>query len=177
MKNRLVLVILALCLLSGFSSLAFAEQAMMNCDKMCSMDKMMAKMDMDEMFFYKANLILDKAADIGLTNEQQEKVKIIRYNVKRALIKTDADIKTSALDIEEVLGKTEIDVNAVNGLIDKKYTMKAQRAKDLVNAYVELKSILTKEQSSKLMEMHKGGMMKKPMGGMMGKTKGMPMGH
>ena len=105
------------------------------------------------MFFHKAHLALSHAAELGLSDDQVSKIKALEYTVKKNLIKEDADIKSLGLDIREAITKDTVDTNAVNSLIDQKYAKKAEKAKETVQAYANLKKILTKDQYDKLKEM------------------------
>jgi len=119
--------------------------------------KMARGMDKDNIFFYKAHFVMENAAELGLSNEQIEKIKTLKYGIEKNSIKKDADIMILALDIKEALGKDETDINAVNALIDQKYALKAQKAKEEMDACVSLKKILTPEQLKKMKEMHRKG--------------------
>lgn len=147
------------CVLAVVLLIASADEHHMGkCDVTASCGKMSHEMGNDSIFFHKAHVILENTAELGLTNEQVEKIKSLKYSVEKSLIKEEADIKTLALDIKEALGKDEVDIAAVNKLIDQKYTLKAQKTKEEIGAYVNLKKILTPEQLKKLKEMHQHGM-------------------
>ena len=60
-----------------------------------------------------------------------------------------------AVDIKKAMWQDEIDVSAVNALIDKKYSLKTEKAKMLVAAEVQLQSILTAEQKQELKQLKK----------------------
>ncbi|MDD5428393.1 MAG: hypothetical protein PHI58_04040 [Candidatus Omnitrophica bacterium] len=166
MKRIAVICIAVCCALAIASSGAFANECNMRKGGFADgKGKMSCGMGTDNMFFHKAHMILDNAAELGLTNEQIEKVKALKYSVGKNVIKEDADIAAAALDIKEAMGKDEIDVNAVNKLIDQKYALKAQKAKDNVAAYVNLKKILSPDQFNKLKAMHKKGMKFRNKGG------------
>jgi len=107
---------------------------------------------LDEKFFHKAHFILKSADELGLTADQLDKVQALKLKVKRSLIQKEAEIDIYALDIKAALGKDNVNVSAVNNLIDKKYEIKKQKAKELVDAYVSLRGILSKEQYEKLKE-------------------------
>ncbi len=113
------------------------------------------EMNLEEKFYHKAYFILENSAPLGLSEEQVKKIKTLKLNTKKNLIKNNAELEALALDIEAALENEVIDVNGVNALIDKKYAAKSQEAKISLGAYVELKSILSKEQVSKVHEMWK----------------------
>lgn len=157
MKYAVKISILVFCALALASTCALADGCSMGkCDMMHKNGKMMSKMDRGDMFSCKARFIVEKASELGLSDDQVEKVTALKYSVKKNLIRKDADIETLALDIKEALGKDEVDLKAVNSLIDKKYAVKAEKTKDLIEACVNVKRILTKDQQKKLKELCSG---------------------
>jgi Spy/CpxP family protein refolding chaperone len=161
MKDTIGIFFTAFCALAIVSSAAFAQDCPMGMGKAGMMYGHKQESSQEEsggMFFHQARFILMQKDEIGLTEEQVEKVKTLQYNVEKNLIKEKADLELLVLDIREELRKDDINLNAVRGLIDKKYAAKAQKAKEDVEAYVNLKNILSKDQQKKLQEMGKGGM-------------------
>jgi hypothetical protein len=141
------------------------------------------KMDLEEKFHGKAYFLMTNAEELGIDAAQKQKIHDIKIKAKKGLIMKEAEIEVLALDIMEMLGKEDTDLAAINKLIDKKYDIKKQKAKDLVAACVELKGVLSKDQQKKAKEMWQKQMMDKmkmgmcPMGGekkemMMEKGKG-----
>ena len=175
MKKAVAVLILGLCVWPVLSAQAFAEDRCccrgmkmgMGMGMQGGMDKM-DKMDLNEIFFRKVGLIKNNAALLGVSDEQMQKIKMIKSGLKKSMIKSDSEVDLLVIDIEEALGKEEIDMNGVNALIDKKYMVKSQAAKTLIGAYAELKKSLNKEQMKKLSEIWMKDEMKCDMkGGMM----------
>ena len=159
MKRIATVFVVILCALALVSSSAFADQSSTGkCNFMSKGPKMWGKEGHDKMFLFKAHLALAKAKELGLSDDQVSKIKALTYNLKKSQIKEDADIKSLGLDIREAITKDTVDTNAVNGLIDQKYTLKAAKDKETVGAYANLKKILTKDQYDKLKEMRHHGM-------------------
>lgn len=159
MKRIVIVFVMVLCALALVSSAAFADQCSMGkCNFTPKCHKIWSKKGHDKMFFRKAHLALAHAAELGLSDDQVSKIKSLEYNLKKNLIKEDADIKLLELDIREEVKKDTVDTNAVNSLIDKKYAIKAGKAKEAVQAYANLKQVLTKDQYNKLKEMCHHGM-------------------
>jgi len=159
MKYLISIFIVVCCAVAVVSSIACADGCGMGkCSVMPAHGKMSRGMETDNIFFHKAHLILAKAAELGLSSDQTEKIKALKYSIEKSFIKEDADIKSLVLDIKEGLGKDEIDIDAVNKLIDQKYSLKAQKTKEAVGAYVNLEKILTQDQLKKLKEMCCRGM-------------------
>ena len=154
MKRIATVFIIMLCALALVSSAALADQCSMSkCNFMPKCHKMWSRKGHDEMFLHKAHLALAKTEELGLSDDQVSKIKALEYNFKKSLIKEDADIKSLGLDIRETVTKDTVDINAVNNLIDQKYALKAQKAKEAVQACANLKKILTKDQYNKLKDM------------------------
>jgi len=155
MKGKLIIIISVCSLLICLPLCAFADEcAMDKCNKIMMHEKSWSGMSIEDMAFHKAHFILANASEIGLNDEQVEKITMVKYNAKKNLIKVNADIEAVVLDIKQLLGKAEIDSTAVNGLIDKKYSLKAKKAKDLIQACLDIKKILTSEQYKKLKDLY-----------------------
>ena len=159
MKRIATIFVVLLCALALASSAAFADQSSMGkCNFMPKGHKMWSEKGHDEIFFRKAHFALAHAAELGLSDDQVSKIKAIEYTLKKNLIKEDANIKSLGLDVREAIEKDAIDTNAVNSLIDQKYAIKSGKAKETIQAYADLKKILTKDQYNKLKEMRHHGM-------------------
>jgi len=153
MKHIIVVCIIACCALAVASSPLFAEEGMGKCNFMPGRGGMCEKKaDHEGMFLHKASFILKNAAELGLSDDQVEKIKAAEYSLKKSVIKEDADIESLALDIKEALRKDVVDLNAVNSLVDQKYAIKAQKTKEDIAAYANLKALLTKDQHKKMKE-------------------------
>lgn len=105
--------------------------------------------------FYKAEFILRNQEELGLSDEQINRIKDLKLTTRKDLIKSEAEIKIIALDINAKMTQETIDIAAINKLIDEKYELKKAEAKALVKAYAELKNILTEEQKGKLKDLYK----------------------
>lgn len=144
----LIVVFLVLAIIPAYS--AADDWSMKKCKMMCAPDKGWSKTGDDDMFSKKIGCSLANAEELELSDEQVSKLKALKYSVKKNMIKKDADIEIYALDIKEEMLKDEADINILKGLIDKKYSAKAEKAKDLAEACVNAKNILTKDQQKKL---------------------------
>ena len=110
---------------------------------------------LEDKFSKKAKLIFSNQDELGLSDAQVKKVKELKLETKKNLIKTKAEIDIIALDIKAEMWTDSIDMDSVNKLIDKKYDLKKGKTKSLVAAYAALKDILTKEQKEKMKELYK----------------------
>ncbi len=155
-------VILLFCAFLLASPRAFAEDGTMGG---CKMMHKMDKMGPEEKFYQKAFFLLSNADEIGLTDDQVEKIRTLKLKIKKNMIMEDAQIETLALDISEALAADQVDTKKVDSLVDKKYELKKQRTKEIIQGYLDLRGILTKDQQDKLKKMQPscsmmGGMMK-----------------
>ena len=112
---------------------------------------------LDKKFVKKVRLALKNQEELGLSDEQYEKLKTLKMNTKKDLIKRDAEIDIIKVDIEGSLCEDPIDKKSINKLIDKKYELKKAKAKALVDAYATFQTILTDDQKKKLKEISRKG--------------------
>ena len=119
------------------------------------------KKGMDSMVLLKMHMIMKNQEELGLSDEQVEKIRALKLDTKKKVIMQKAEIEVLAVDIKAKLWWGDpVDMEAVNKLIDQKYEIKKGKAKNLAGAIAELKKILTEEQKDKLKalrkEHHKG---------------------
>ncbi|MCQ9206365.1 MAG: hypothetical protein NG740_00565 [Omnitrophica bacterium] len=98
----------------------------------------------------KAYFLLKNKEELGLSDKQIDKIKKLKLSVKKDAIKKSAEIEVLALDIKAGLWKDKANSAALGKLIDKKYKLKAEKAKAAIGAYVALKKVLTKPQKAKM---------------------------
>ena len=79
----------------------------------------------------------------------------IKLNSKKDTIEKTAEIDILALDIKAGLYGDTVDSAQLGALIDKKYKIKAEKAKATVGAYAALKGVLTEAQKEKMKELYK----------------------
>lgn len=152
----------------------------------CPMCKKKGQKDesLEKKFNKKVNFFMQHQELLDLSEDQVQQIEDLKLMVKKDLIMKKAEIEVVTLDIKVALKEWMIDAPAVNGLLDVKYELKKQKAKNLVAAYAKLKAVLTDDQKAAVKEMWKGkdswkkkgsGMMKhKGMMGMKMKSKEMP---
>ena len=105
-----------------------------------------------EKFFHKAHFYLEHQEELGLSEEQVDQIKALKIEVKKNMIRQGAEIDILKIDIHAGLREKQPDVDALHKLIDQKYNIKKTKAKTLVSSIVQVKSILTEEQSEKSKE-------------------------
>jgi len=106
--------------------------------------------NLEEKFSKKALFFLKNQEELGLSDEQIEKIKNLKIKIKKDIIGKDAELEIVSLDLQSGLWKEKIDTIVLNELIDKKYDLKKGKAKFLVEAYAALKDILTEEQKENM---------------------------
>jgi len=106
--------------------------------------------DMEEKFFRKAHFILAQKDELGLSADQEARVRTLMTGAKKDLLRQDAEIGVLAVDIDAALAADEIDVDGVTKLLNQKYELKKTKVQSLVASYAELKKTLDPEQKTKL---------------------------
>jgi hypothetical protein len=144
MKKWLIGLVALIIALGWMQSVSFAEMK----------GKMGAKgpheMSLEDKLFKKIHVIYEHQEEIGVSDEQMEQIKGIKTDLKKDLVKSEADIDVIKIDYKDALYQDEVDIDAVNKLIDQKYEVKKAKAKKVVAAYAQFKKILSKEQMEKL---------------------------
>ena len=123
--------------------------------------KAMDKMSFEDRFYNKAIFILMRSEEIKLTAEQKDKISSLKHKIMRSMTLKEAEVEVLAMDIMEALKADKVDMSAVNKLIDQKYDLKRQQAKEIAGACNDLRAILTKDQQDKVKDMWYKRMMKK----------------
>ncbi len=105
--------------------------------------------------YSKACMMLKNREELGLSDEQVDKIKALKHDAKKDAIRKQSEIDLVAVDIKKEMYEDTLNVEAVNKLIDKKYELKKEKAKASVKACADLKGTLTEEQKAKLKEIWK----------------------
>jgi len=105
---------------------------------------------LEKKVFHNFHLAIANEVELGLSEEQYEKIKTLKINTKKDLIIKRAEIDVLKIDIKAKLWEDTIDKKGINKLIDKKYELKKEKAKALVDAHAQFKNILTEEQKKTL---------------------------
>jgi Spy/CpxP family protein refolding chaperone len=105
---------------------------------------------LEKKIYHKLRLVIVNQDELNLSDKQVEKIEDLKINVKKDLIKRNAEIDLIGVDIKSRLRDEKIDKKAINSLIDRKYELKKAKAKSLIDVLVELKNILSEEQEKKL---------------------------
>ena len=101
-------------------------------------------------FFHMAHAIFENQSELGFSTENIHKVKELKINMKKSLIKATAEVETIGVDIMAKMWEDSPDMNDINKLLDKKYALKKESMRELLSAFVTLKKMLSKDQLCKL---------------------------
>lgn len=104
----------------------------------------------------KAHFFLSNSDAIGLSEEQVTKIKTIKWDVKKQMIRAGAEMQIGMGEMEAKLSEPTVDVEGLNSMIDKGTAEWAAGGKKMVAAYAELKAVLTPEQMAKAKEIWVG---------------------
>ena len=98
-----------------------------------------------KMFYIYAN-----KEELGISEKQEEALKKMKITLKKDMAKKGYQIEEVSIDIKAMLWEDNFDIKAVNELVDKKYAYKSEKAKLLVKAISDLKTLLTEDQQAKV---------------------------
>ncbi|MEW6569764.1 MAG: periplasmic heavy metal sensor [Nitrospirota bacterium] len=107
-------------------------------------------------FRYGVTLMLQNADKLGLSDEQIKKLYEIKRKYSKDIIKQDAELKISEIDLGALLKEPEINLSGVKEALKKVENARTQIRYLRIMAFVEARKILTDEQKNslkKLMEM------------------------
>jgi Spy/CpxP family protein refolding chaperone len=96
-------------------------------------------------------------AALDLTPAQKTKLADLRDAQQRKAIPIEADLKLARLDMAKLLRADRPDTHALDAQIDRTANLRASLMKVRVNGLVEMRSILTDAQRTKLRDMRMGG--------------------
>ncbi len=93
---------------------------------------------------------LKNQEELALTDAQVSKLKELCLAAKKKKIRLKADIKISKLELNDLLGKKDVDTKAVDAKIDEIAKLMADFNKNCVQAKLAARDMLTTEQLTKL---------------------------
>ncbi len=99
--------------------------------------------------------------DLGLDAQQKDALEALRSKTMKDMIRKKADEQIADLEIKDLLDKNPVDMKAVETLVKKKESLRAEMFIAHIKAREEMKSVLTPDQWKRLKEMmetgHRGG--------------------
>ena len=105
---------------------------------------------LSEKFFHMAHAIFENHEELEFSEEKLRKLKDLKINTKKSLIRSTAEIDIVGVDIMAKMWECSPNIIEINKLIDKKSALKRDSMKKLVSAFLSLKKMLSKEQLHKL---------------------------
>ena len=108
-----------------------------------------------EKFMKKAHFFLENQSEIGLSDDQVSKIKTMKMDMKKNMIRHMAEQQIFMLDMKSKLSEPALDIEGMNAMIDQAMSGMATGAKSMVAALAELKGVLTEDQMTKAKEIWK----------------------
>ena len=96
--------------------------------------------------------------ELGLADAQVKKLKSMKMNQEKKAIDDRAEIQKMELELHELMSEDEINIKAVDRIIDRIATQKAKIQKNCIRGMVDARKVLTSEQRKKLKGMKGAGM-------------------
>ena len=109
----------------------------------------MCKGCLSDRFFHFAHMIVENKEELGLVEDTARKIRELKIQIKKDLIRDKADIEVIGVDVLAKLWDQKIDVEGIDRLLDTKYELKKGSVKRLIRAFAMLKDLLTPEQLRK----------------------------
>jgi Spy/CpxP family protein refolding chaperone len=100
-----------------------------------------------------ADMCMRHAADIGLTDDQMMKMKLLHREMQKKQARFKADLKIAEIELMEVLDVKDFDLEKANTAVKKIEGIKAAHHLEMVKAMKEMRAILTDEQFKKMKKM------------------------
>ena len=97
------------------------------------------------------------AEELGLTDDQKEKLRTLRQESRKASIQAQADMQIKQMELRELLQSGEPDRAAIAQKLEEIAAARTARALDRFDQRQAMKSILTPEQQAKMKTLHRRG--------------------
>lgn len=133
----------------------------------------MMGMDRNSWFHHGVTLTIMHAEELGLTEKQKSQLEDIRVKYTKEIIRQDAEFQIAEMDLDGLLKNDAADLSKIKDAIRKVEGISGQIRFLRIEAFAEVRKVLTDEQRArlkKLMESH-------PMSSMMGGMEGMEHEH
>lgn len=99
--------------------------------------------------------MMEKADELGLTAEQQAKIKTIHLEAKKEEIRSKADIELAELDLKQLMMADTPNQDQIMKAVDNLGLLKTKMSKAEIKTKLAVRQVLTKEQLAKWKEMKK----------------------
>lgn len=100
---------------------------------------------------------------LGLSADQISKLKTLKSEAEKQMIRTKADLRILQIELHDLLQKDEVNVKAVDSKIEKIGKLQTEMHKANIHAKLDAQKVLTPEQLKKLHEPKGKGRQKKLM--------------
>jgi len=94
--------------------------------------------------------------ELGLTEEQMDSMRDVRYNFRKAQIGLRAELKTARLELRYLMMEESPNQGQIGKLVDKIADTQKELLKQRIDKKLAMKEILTAEQLKKFMKMRGG---------------------
>ena len=124
--------------------------------------KMRMGMEMSE-FPFRFLLRQDIVKEIGLTDEQQEKLRKLVLSYEKEQIKTNADIQIAELELRDLMEQDNPNIKEVDKKIDEVGKLRIAAEKDKIHLMLDAKKILTPGQIERIQSLMRERMQERTM--------------
>lgn len=145
-RNSISLIVAAAAILLAFGTpvSAFSQRMGMGpMHKMDGMDKMGDMMDR----------CLERAEEMGLTEDQIMKIKPIHTGMQKRQAQFQADLKIARIDLMEIMEVKDFDLEKSSAAVKKIEQIKTAHHLEMLKDMKKIRSILTDEQFKKMKKM------------------------
>lgn len=93
-------------------------------------------------------------AELGLSDDQAQRLREIFLQARQATIKQGADIRIAELDLQELLSAEPVDMGKVEGKLKAVEGLRTMLRLNMIQAHEQAKGVLTPEQRQKFTQLH-----------------------
>ena len=90
------------------------------------------------------------AERLKLNPEQRKKIDVLRYDLKRKMIRLKAEAELARLDLKQITNQHRPDIAKVTAAVEKLGKLELEIKKSRILMYVQMKSLLSVEQAREL---------------------------
>lgn len=98
-------------------------------------------------------MVMHHAKELGITEDQMNKLSPIHREMEKKEIKSKAEIKIAVIDLKGIMEVKDFDLEKANAQVKKIADLKLSAHLDMLNSMKECRSILTDEQFKKIKQM------------------------
>lgn len=96
------------------------------------------------------HFFLGMKGELGLSDEQVSKLKALKSETEKHMIRTKADLKILEVELHDLLGENKVNVKDVDSKIEKIGELRTEIQKVHIHTRLDARKILTPEQLEKL---------------------------